>query len=174
MNVSSLPAGALTKGIGVEDRAKALRRAIKTGFETLAPNHPLEVMQPLPSDDLNLLKSISQVPLATYTILHSLGTAHTPDDYYPVPRNPQIVYDWMTLDPIELYNVEVQWAMGLDIFNVRSILEHLTFPVTPMAVRTEFFEHNPTSVDGSSPVDLAGSTIAVLRSCKSCRREVRS
>ncbi|KAK6623863.1 hypothetical protein RUM44_010719 [Polyplax serrata] len=65
-----------------------LKMSLSYRSQTLAPNHPLEIMQPLPSDDLNLLMGISQVPLATYTILHSLGTAHTPDDYYPVPRHP--------------------------------------------------------------------------------------
>lgn len=74
------------------------------------------------------------------------------------------MYDWMTLDPIELYNIGVQWAIGLDIFNIRSILEQLTFPATPIAVRTGFLEHNPipgarwadmllTNIDSTWPAD---------------------
>ncbi|KAK6616790.1 hypothetical protein RUM43_015069, partial [Polyplax serrata] len=33
---------------------------------------------------------IPAIPLSMYTILHCFGVTHTPDDYYPIPRTPQV------------------------------------------------------------------------------------
>ncbi|KAK6632551.1 hypothetical protein RUM43_013319 [Polyplax serrata] len=120
-----------------------LKLSLSYRSQTLAPNHPMDMIQPLSADDLNLLMGVSQVPLATYTILHDLGTAHTPDDYYPVLRSPQVSYNWVNFDPEELYNIGIQWALGLDIYNIRSILEQLSNPDTPLPVRTGFIDCNP-------------------------------
>ncbi|KAK6643309.1 hypothetical protein RUM43_004814 [Polyplax serrata] len=74
------------------------------------------------------------------TTLHCLGVTHTPDVYYPISRSPEVVYTWSELDDDELRDVGIQWALGLDIYNILPILEQLASAQTPLIVRTTFTE----------------------------------
>ncbi|KAK6633847.1 hypothetical protein RUM44_004454 [Polyplax serrata] len=93
-----------------------LKLSLSYRSQTLAPNHPMGMIQPLAADDINLLMGVSQVPLATYTILHVLGTAHTPDDYCPVLRSPRVSYNWTGYDPEELHNIDAHTSCNAILF----------------------------------------------------------
>ncbi|KAK6623883.1 hypothetical protein RUM44_010739 [Polyplax serrata] len=55
----------------------------------------------------------------------------------------EVVYTWSELDDDELQDVGIQWALGLDIYNIRTILKQLASAQTPLIVRTTFIEYNP-------------------------------
>ncbi|KAK6630087.1 hypothetical protein RUM43_015087 [Polyplax serrata] len=65
----------------------------ESGFAALVPCLVQRVRSntfDIPYDVQNLLMSVPQIPLSMYTILHCFGVTHTPDDYYPIPRTPQV------------------------------------------------------------------------------------
>ncbi|KAK6616800.1 hypothetical protein RUM43_015043 [Polyplax serrata] len=111
--------------------------------QTVIPNRPFAVIPTLPADETNVLMSISQVPLATYTILHNVGAVHTPDDYYPVLRYPPLEYEWDRVSEDDRYAIGTQWAISLNVSNIREILLLLSDPITPLDVRNGFIDHCP-------------------------------
>ncbi|KAK6616798.1 hypothetical protein RUM43_015052 [Polyplax serrata] len=51
---------------------------------------------------------------------------------------------WTELGEHELRDIGIQGALGLNIFNIRPILEQPASAQTPLIVRTTFYEYNPT------------------------------
>ncbi|KAK6624533.1 hypothetical protein RUM44_011392 [Polyplax serrata] len=110
-------------------------RGLSYRTRTLAANQPYLTVQPMKSDIQSFLMGISLVPLSTYLLLHCLGTAHIPDNYYLVPRIQNLEIDWNDMDEEELKETAILWALGLSTTNFRDVLL-LSSEDTPLMVRS--------------------------------------
>ncbi|KAK6616801.1 hypothetical protein RUM43_015044 [Polyplax serrata] len=68
----------------------AMNHYLSCHAHTLAANRVRSNTFDIAYDVQNLLMSVPQIPLSMYTILHCVGVTQTPDDYYPIPRTPQV------------------------------------------------------------------------------------
>ncbi|KAK6637190.1 hypothetical protein RUM44_007604 [Polyplax serrata] len=128
-----------------------LKLVLSYRSQTVISNRPFNVIPTLPADETNVRMSIAQVPLATYTVLHTVGAVHAPDDYYPVLRFPILEYNWNKMSSDDRYAVGTQWAISLNIMNIRDILMLVSDPATPLDVRNGFSDHCP--IPGARWVD---------------------